>query len=196
MKKHFWAKSWFWLMLITINLSIISIIFLFKFCDFLSICKSEYFWSAISATATSVSVIIAVVTYLHNEKTRKKQATYDAFRQFKINVFDLENEIANYEIKSILENHENQNNNSEWIIIKKYLIQIEQIATCVNSNIFDVDTVYNMGGPFLINQYNRLKPIIEHKRAEEKRDGVYIEFEYMVKSLQKKDRSVRNNDGL
>ena len=40
-----------------------------------------------------------------------------------------------------------------------------------------------MGGPYLIKMYNDLTPIIKYKRDTENTNGVYEEFEKMVKKL-------------
>ena len=55
--------------------------------------------------------------------------------------------------------------------------------TCVNSGVFDYEIIYNMGGPYLIKQFEFLYPIICYKRNEEQRSSIYKEFEVMVFKL-------------
>ena len=185
------TSCWFWLMLISIILLGMLLILSHWFGYLPAILEKEIFWVAISAVITFISVIEAVITYKHSEEIRKKQATYNAYNEFKNKVFDLENKISSYDFDEILRRREaldkktSKTSFSEWNEIKDYLSQLERIATCVNNKIFDVETIYNMGGPFLITKYNELNHIITYKRKQEKRNGVYIEFENMVKSLNK-----------
>lgn len=180
--------------------------------------RSVNFWTAIGAIAATGSVVTAAATVTITERTKKKQETYNAFQKFKNDSYSQELEIEGYDISDILKRYdeirekeknsdtkeEQQETVSEeqgegkhvkehWTAIKKYLINVEYIATCVNAGVFDIQTIYNMGGPYMIHQYEHLRPIIHYKRMQEGTDGVYEEFENMVKSLRRIDNDRRKH---
>ena len=165
----------------------------------ISLIKCELTWTLVSNLIALVSVIVAVRTYVHSEKTRKRQATFDAYNEFKNEVFDLENEILSYDIDKIVcakrkaaRGQATPIVNNKWERIKNSLAKTERIATCVNNGIFDAQTIYNMGGPFMIEMFERLYPVIKYKRNKDSRNGIYEEFERMVDNLKKLNRSHRD----
>jgi hypothetical protein len=185
-KDIFLKKSWFWLMMIFVVLVGLFILQLYEN-DLIpafikDVIRSDCFWTAVGSIGTLISVIVASKSLIVGEQNRKRQATYDAFSTFKDSVLKDEEKIALLDIEQVIENHKN-NNQKDWVIIKKYLTKIERIATCVNSGIFDYETIYNMGGPYLIKQFDILYPIICYKRNEEQRSSIYKEFEVMVLKL-------------
>ena len=138
MKTRFYKQSWFWLMII--SLLLISILALILFIVYP--CK-EIALTIIGTITTSISVLVAVVTFVENEKIRKMQATYDAYNKFKETYFDFETEIT----KEYVEKALSDINNEEWNKITEYLSNFERIATCTNNGIFDSNTIYLMSGP-------------------------------------------------
>lgn len=185
--KPFYKQSWFWFMLIAIINFLILLIYIS-----VNFALDKNFWTAIGSIGTLISVIVAVCSIANSERIRKKQATYDAFSEFKKSNFDKELEINNYKIETVLQEHK-RNADKKWNVVKEYLTEIERIATCVNSDVFDCETIYNMGGPFLIALYQKLKPIIDYKRKDEDRK-VYYEFQKMVKELEKINLRCKNNE--
>ena len=196
MKKIF-TSIWFWLMIIAIDLFVLDLYALIKMFS-LKIFFSEVFWTAMGSIVTMLSVILAVVTYVKSREDKMKQSTYDAYDKFKNEAFELENKIYLFDLTKILESKrtidsklnaenllskEKKTHMEQWNEIKEYLTKVERIATCVNNGIFDARTIYNMGGPYMIKTYNKLIPIILYKRKSEGTDGVYEEFEKMVKKL-------------
>ncbi len=143
---------------------------------------SELFWVAIGSLGTVTSVAVAANSIRSSENIRKKQATYDAYSKFKEENYDTELAIEDMDIKKVIEKHKKKDN-EEWDKIKNYLTKVERISTCVNLKIFDAETIYNMGGPYMIAQYDRLRTIIDYKRAKEGRE-VYDEFQKMILELE------------
>ena len=99
--KKILTSSWFWLMII------VCILFVRLFIDLAQsmswdFWKCEIFWTAISSLGALIGVFVAVFTYRHSEIVRKKQATYDAYHQFKNDVFYLENFICQCDVNAIL----------------------------------------------------------------------------------------------
>ena len=192
--KKLLTSSWFWLILIFLEILVLDVTKIWG----VDLLGTEIFWVALASICSLVSVIVVATTYCRDTQTKRRQATYDAYNQFKKDAFDQENEICDYDedtLANILKSKkeadrgkkrskENQSPN-EWKKIKKYLANVERIATCVNNGIFDAETIYNMGGPFMIKMYKKLSPIIMYKREQEKSNGVYEEFEKMVRQLEK-----------
>lgn len=216
MKSAIYRKTWFWLMIISVQITIIIWLHLAEENTLEETLRTEVLWVAIGSIGTLVSVIVAACSVRTTEETKIKQETYNAYRKFKNDAYDQENRIENYDISDILKrydeirekekNIDTKENQQEsmleeqaeekqvkeyWTDIKKYLINVEYIATCANAGVFDMQTIYNMGGPYMIRQYDRLLPIIYYKRAQERSDGVYEEFEKIVKSLRKIDADRR-----
>ena len=174
-------QIWFWGIVIEITLLLILFNMPPHYILHHILC-SEIFWVAIGSLGTLISVIIAVASFKNSENIRKKQATYDAYGKFKEENYDTELAIEDMDIKEVIEKHKKKDN-EEWDKIKNYLTKVERISTCVNLGIFDAETIYNMGGPYMIAQYDRLRTIIDYKRAKEGRK-VYDEFEKMVAVLE------------
>lgn len=180
MKTRFYKQSWFWLMIISFTLIFMLVLMLFKVfpCSFFT---KEITWTIIGTVITSISVLVAVVTFVENEKIRKMQATYDAYNKFKETYFDFETEIT----KEYVEKALSDINKEEWNKITDYLSNFERIATCTNNGIFDVNTIYLMSGPKVKDIFEILEPVIKKKREVNQRKTIYIEFEKLVKELEK-----------
>lgn len=162
---------------------------------------TDVFWGAIGSLGTLISVVITCVVFIKSQSEQKKRNTYEIFGTFKNTVFDYENVIDQEYVKAALkeyrekcshqgdENHDHtdrgEKSSSKWECVKKYLTQVERVATCANTGILDMETIYNMGGPYMISMYDTLEPIIKEKRVSEGRLTVYSEFEKMVTALQK-----------
>lgn len=152
---------------------------------------AEVFWVAVGSIGTLTSVIITCVVFIKSQAEQKKRNTYEIFGKFKDSVFDIELKIdEKYVEKALDEYRESKNNtaiveNNNWDIIKKYLTQVERVSACANSSVLDIDTIYQMSGPYMIKMYAILRPIIEEKRISEGRNTIYWEFEKMVHSLEK-----------
>ncbi|WP_454968936.1 DUF4760 domain-containing protein [Eubacterium sp.] len=158
-------------------ISILALILVFP-CN---IFTKEITWTIIGTIITSISVLVAVVTFVKNENIRKMQATYDAYNKFKETYFDFETEIT----KEYVEKALSDINNEEWNKITEYLSNFERIATCTNNGIFDANTIYLMSGPKVKDIFEILEPVIKKKREDNQRKTIYIEFEKLVNELEK-----------
>lgn len=187
MENKFYKQCWFWLM-------IISVLVLFntisRICYMsISVQRVLYsgdFWTALGSVGTLISVIVAVVSIVNNNKRTKKQSTLEAFTQFKKNAEPYENTIHGYssdDINKIIQQHEQGSEPEKWDEIKKYLATVERFATGVNTGIYDVEVVNKMGGYFFCEQYKTLYPIIEYKRQKDQNEYIYAEFRDMVNSI-------------
>ena len=147
---------------------------------------SGAFWTALGSVGTLISVIVAVVSIVNNNKRTKRQSTLEAFVQFKKNAEPYENTIHGYssgDINKIIQHHEQGCEPEKWDEIKKYLATVERFATGVNTGIYDVEVVNKMGGQFLCEQYETLRPIIKHKRQKDRNEYIYAEFRDMVNAI-------------
>lgn len=171
MKNSFWKQTWFWLMLLSILLSIKTVLCVYlKFSDF---------WDNIVSISEIITVIVAIIsflfavtTYKQDKERTKKENTLNAIMVLQKEVFD------NLTDEKI-ENAKKQ----RWNVstLTKELCRIEQFAVGVNQNIYDIETVNRMAGILFISKYDKLYPIIEKKR--EKSTQNYIEFRDMVNGL-------------
>lgn len=158
---------------------------------------SGAFWTALGSVGTLISVIVAVVSIVNNNKRTQKQSTLEAFMQFKKDVEPYENMIHSYsnaDINKIIQRYEQGSQLEEWDEIKKYLATVERFATGVNARIYDVEVVNKMGGYFLCEQYKTLYPIIQYKRQKDQNDCIYEEFRDMVNAIicvRKRNHQVR-----
>ncbi len=179
MKTKFYKQSWFWLMIISFTL--ISMFALMLFIVFpCNIFTKEITWTIIGTVITSISVFVAVVSFVQNENIRKMQATYDAYNKFKETYFEFETEITKEYVEKALSNI----NEEEWNKITEYLSNFERIATCTNNGIFDANTIYLMSGPKVNDIFEVLEPVIKKKREDSQRKTIYIEFEKLVKKIE------------
>lgn len=186
MKQKWYNQIWIWGALISLVSFTHLILNRFNIVVTIDFTKLDStFWTAIGSIGAAISVIIAVVSIVMNNKRTEKQATYDAFKQFKKDVEGYENKIHSYktsEIKEIIE-HKNDQRQSDWNTIKLYLSAVERFSVGVNEKIFCAKIVDKMGGYFLYEMYNLIYPIIVFKREQDKNDRIYEEFKKMVNSI-------------
>lgn len=198
MENKFYKQCWFWLMLISVLVLINTIS---RICympiPIQRVLYSGAFWTALGSVGTLISVIVAVVSIVNNNKRTQKQSTLEAFMQFKKDVEPYENMIHDYssdDINKIIQRYEQGAQPKEWDEIKKYLATVERFATGVNTGIYDVEVVNKMGGYFLCEQYKTLYPIIQYKRQKDQNDCIYEEFRDMVNAIicvRKRNHQVR-----
>ncbi len=164
-----------------ISFTLISMFALMLFIVFpCNIFTKEITWTIIGTVITSISVFVAVVSFVQNENIRKMQATYDAYNKFKETYFEFETEITKEYVEKALSNI----NEEEWNKITEYLSNFERIATCTNNGIFDANTIYLMSGPKVNDIFEVLEPVIKKKREDSQRKTIYIEFEKLVKKIE------------
>lgn len=65
--------------------------------------------------------------------------------------------------------------------IKEYLATLEHLSVGANLGVFDVETINRMNGSYLVRQYRRFQPYIEH--ARKRTPLAYEEFESLVGTL-------------
>ena len=182
------------LVLIFFVLCIIAVAILSRYSStFRNIITSEWSWTALGSLATSISVIVAVKIYRNQDKREAQQKTYEAICELKENVYETERMIGRLKPKDIerliksrtssVENKSMRKMCCKWEKITKYLTKLEHFSTCVNSGIFDINTVKKMSGDYLIKQYNILKPIIEYKEMENAGRDTYLQFYNMIQKL-------------
>lgn len=186
-ENKFYKQCWFWLMIISglVLFNTVSWI-CYMSIPIQRVLYSGAFWTALGSVGTLISVIVAVGSIVNNNKRTKKQSTLEAFVQFKKDVEPYENTIHDYssdDINTIIQQHEQSCKHEKWDEIKKYLATVERFATGVNTGIYDVEVVNKMGGQFLCEQYETLRPIIKYKRQKDQNEYIYSEFRDMVNAI-------------
>ncbi len=155
---------------------------------------SDTFWVFVGSIATTISVLVAAISIYKNNVRIKTIDTIKEYNNFKRSVSKYEDEIHDLDlnqINSIIENYNNYEKH-DWNIIKEYMAQLERFAVGINKGIYDIDTVDRMGGKYLIEQYNILKPIIDFKIKKDNNPRNYEELGKMIELI----KSVRKNKQL
>ncbi len=187
---RFYRQSWFWLMLLFV-LSLVNFVVKLP----IRVVINNDILECISAIGTFASAAIAAGAIVFNEKIRKKKDTYDAYNNFKEKHYDFECEIDERQIRKMAclytKNKNYLKKNKKYNKTVEYLCDMEQFATCVNNNIFDIDVVWDMGGPFIVEKYYSLQPLIQKKREYKHRNSIYEQFEEMKNKLEKKGNRKR-----
>ncbi len=143
------------------------------------------------AVAAFASAVVAVLTLRNSIKIQKKTAddsrknnTINAFNSLQDNVLDKMVSIAEDDIAAIVENKDDGVKVKEAYNGYRTLVaRCEHFAVGVNSGVYDIDLVNDLGGKHLIYLYQKVLPVIDEARAHD--DTAYKEFEKMVTALYK-----------
>lgn len=151
--------------------------------------NAEATWTMIGTIIASLGFAATVISLYFSNLRIKRQATLDAFTEFKRSNKEIENKIHSkeFDTNAILEKHRQKERagdvKAEWEQIKVYLSDIERIAVGVNTRIYDAGIINRMGGYFMYEQYQLLEPIIYYKREQDNNPQIYKEFTDMVNKI-------------
>ncbi|MBE6964334.1 MAG: DUF4760 domain-containing protein [Ruminococcaceae bacterium] len=141
----------------------------------------------ISLLISVLAIIVAVAQHFSERNRSKKEATIHAFDQLEETVFSKEG----YKKLAVYAGVENaisgklEADKTEWSKATLLLSRIEHFAVGVNTGIYDLKTLNRMAGGFMIEEFERWKPIIETKRVKDPASKHYDEFEMLYNSLLK-----------
>lgn len=137
---------------------------------------------SIAALITSiVSILVSVAIYWLGIRREKKQATLDAFNLLQTQVLDRLNYYRKYDIDEIAEDI----HSADYKDISGLLARCAHFAVGVNTGIYDEKTVRRLAGRYIIALYDKMEPMIEKKRALNKSERHYEEFEILTDSMRK-----------
>ena len=128
-------------------------------------------WEIIASISTALSVIIVVVTYMVDRKTKKKADTIHAIDH----VLD-----SYYKYKD----DKRKDPNKDYNFYVEFLSIVERFATDVNEGVLLKKTVKNRLSIFLVNEYEKnMKEIIAQRRKQFSRDSYYEQIEKLIEYL-------------
>ncbi len=147
--------------------------------------------NTIIAIAALVSAAIALGALVHSAVTQRRTAdenrknnTINAFNSLQDNVLDKMVSIAEDDIAAIVENKDDGVKVKEAYNGYRTLVaRCEHFAVGVNSGVYDINLVNDLGGKHLIYLYQKVLPVIDEARTHD--DTAYKEFEKMVTALYK-----------
>jgi len=139
-------------------------------------------------TAIVVSVVALMVSllqfFVERQRVRRGDTIHELAKLQK-EVFN-QRDYLNANVEEVLAEYQNAPDGqfpAAWDAISGYMARIEQFAVGVNTNVYDLKTLDRMSGIHFIRQYERLFPIIRHKRVESGSNKRYEEFEQLVRKL-------------
>lgn len=147
-------------------------------------------FTAIMDIFTCLGILIALFefyllrksTYADYERTRK-HATIDMYKEVGEKLYGFNTYIYSiYKRKPII--YKDIKNDKELIQnIKKYLNEMEWIATGINTYVYDIDVFDRLFGDVAIRLDTQLKDYIVMRRKIEKANEIYIEHDKMIEDL-------------
>lgn len=139
--------------------------------------------STIANLATLMALGFAIYTYKKDKEHDRKRETLEAYNRLQNEVFD---EIIKYKKKDICDiaKHYRQRND-EYRKLSTYMAKIEHFCVGVESNIYDVKIVYELGHGFFDERIREeISPLLERKRSFAEHDP----YENTKKVFEKMDR--------
>ena len=124
-----------------------------------------------------LAFILSLWQFYRDSSRQKKEATLNAYNELQDDVFT---HLSQYGFPM----PEFEYQGEEWKKITVYLAKLERFSVGVNTGIYSLDVLNHLGGAYYIRQFEKLKPIIDRKRAENLVvGGHYEEFEKTVLKL-------------
>jgi len=134
-----------------------------------------------------VGVIIALVTLIADHIRRKRQATFELFQPISEETFELRNRIKDiFKNEIIYPNDARYKKDKELQrLVTRFLSLYERVAVGINLNVLDLKAFMRIAGKSTIDWYDRLTPVIEHRRAKGHKTA-YKDFEILAIKMRKK----------
>jgi len=130
-----------------------------------------------------LAFLLSFIQFMRDTSREKKEATLNAFYVLQNEAFDPLNELLvdkQVDVSAIALG------SNEWRNITTALVKIEQFSVGINTNIYSIEILNRVAGAYFIRLFERLKPVIEKKRAQNISKGKhYNEFQQAVESLKK-----------
>lgn len=114
----------------------------------------------------------------------KKNNTIEAFNRLQDQVLDKMVSFSKEQINILIEDMDYEPKIKEaYDDCRALVAKCEHFAVGVNSGVYDIDLVNDLGGVHLIYLYRKVLPIIDKAREYENGKDAYKEFEKLVDSL-------------
>lgn len=129
--------------------------------------------------------VLSLIQFCRESSRQKKEATLVAYNELQDDVLS---KLNKYPVPM----PEIEYHGEEWHELTVCLAKLERFSVGINTGIYSLKTLNRLGGAYYIRQFEKLKPMIDRKRAERIADGKhYDEFEKTVNKLRRK-RGVTN----
>ncbi|MCL2773327.1 MAG: DUF4760 domain-containing protein [Oscillospiraceae bacterium] len=157
---------------------------------------SEIF-SIIANIAVILGIPVAVWTLKANHERQKKQSTVEFYQQISPIAVNLKRQISNIFDEDVINPTDEKYSKDDDLrkIVVDYLSLMERFSVGINVGIYDIDTFIRISGRATINWFYRLRQIIIYVRERDSQSNLYIEFEMMVKKMERKYNKKENNRG-
>lgn len=122
---------------------------------------------------------LSIFQFLRDSSRQKKESTLNAYN-------DLQNDVFSDLTKYDFPMPEVKRGDVEWDKFTVYLAKLERFSVGVNSGIYSIQILNQLGGSYFIREFEKLEPIIMEKRKDNiVPGGHYDEFEKTVSRLRK-----------
>lgn len=121
-----------------------------------------------------LAFVLSVFQFVRDSLWQKKEATLNAYNELQDDVFS---ELTTYS-KPI---SEIKRGDDKWNKFTIFLAKLERFSVGINTGIYSIKILNDLGGDYYIYEYEKLEPIITEKRKNNVvPGGHYIEYEKTV----------------
>lgn len=131
-----------------------------------------------------ITIIISVIAlgfslyqFFCEAERQKKEATLNAYKELQETAFSV---LRKYQLSTI------KKGDDGWDTVTTCMAQIENFCVGVNSGVYSLDILNRLGGGFFIERFEKLQPVIQKKRSDDRNSQHYNEFSKTVRDLKKK----------
>ncbi len=130
-----------------------------------------------------VSLVLTVMHFFWSSIHERKKLTLEAFNILQEQALDILNEYTKSQIKEL----KRDNTDESFRQVSGSLARIEHFCVGINEDIYDKGVLYKLAGPYFLNNYDKLKPIIVKKQVGFD-ERFYDNFEKVVTELKKRKK--------
>lgn len=140
--------------------------------------------AVVSATLAFASLVNTVIIQRKTAAENKKNNTINAYNRLQDKVLDYMAKYPKEQVEILVDDRDYEPEIKEaYDACRTLIARCEHFAVGVNTGVYDIDLVDDLGGKHLIYLYQKVLPIIDEARAHD--EEAYKEFEKMVTALAK-----------
>ncbi len=130
-------------------------------------------------TISLLAFVLSVFQFVRDSLWQKKEATLNAYNELQDDVFS---ELSKYSkpLPAI------KRGDDKWNKFTTFLAKLERFSVGINTGIYSIKILNDLGGDYYIYEYEKLEPIITEKRKNNIiPGGHYTEYEKTVNRLKR-----------
>ena len=140
--------------------------------------------AVVSATLAFASLVNTVIIQRKTAAENKKNNTIRAYNRLQDQVLDYMTKYPKEQVEILVDDMDYEPEIREaYDACRTLIARCEHFSVGVNSGVYDIDLVNDLGGKHLIYLYQKVLPIIDEARDHD--EEAYKEFERMVTALAK-----------